>query len=144
MLMYKHTQPGYLTIGLLLSAAAVMVCLAIVTRAGVALRLGIVVLLAAAYVFGSLTTEVDHERFRFWFGSRLIRRSFLLSEIRSCRPVTNRWWYGLGIHRMPDGWLYNVSGAQAVELTLQDGRKLRVGTDEPVVLCEAIRKAQQR
>jgi len=52
--------------------------------------------------------------------------------------VTNPWWYGWGIHLTPSGWLYNVGGARAVQLDLHNGRSLRVGTDEPERLCEAI------
>ena len=72
------------------------------------------------------------------FGPGWIGRSFPLREIRSWTPVTNPWWYGWGIHLTPSGWLYNVGGSRAVQLDLHNGRSLRVGTDEPERLCEAI------
>jgi hypothetical protein len=53
--------------------------------------------------------------------------------------VRNPWYYGWGIRITPDGLLYNVSGTRAVEITLTDGSKLRLGTDEPEALCQAIR-----
>ena len=31
----------------------------------------------------------------------------------------------------PHGWLYNVSGWEAVEITLPSGKRFRLGTDEP-------------
>ena len=37
------------------------------------------------------------------------------------------------------GWLFNVSGVQAVEICLRSGRKYRMGTDEPERLADAIR-----
>ena len=42
------------------------------------------------------------------------------------------------MHRTPHGWLYNVSGTQAVEVTLRSGAKLRVGSEEPAQLCRMI------
>ena len=44
----------------------------------------------------------------------------------------------VGIHHTPYGWLYNVSGFDAVAITLRDGRKFAVGTDDPHGLITAI------
>ena len=35
-------------------------------------------------------------------------------------------------------WLWNVSGLQAVELVLNNGKRFRIGTDEPENLVNAI------
>jgi len=45
----------------------------------------------------------------------------------------------LGVHLTPFGWLYNVSGFDAVAITLRDGRKFALGTDDPHGLATAIR-----
>jgi hypothetical protein len=45
-----------------------------------------------------------------------------LAEIVGCEPIRIRWWYGWGIHLTPYGWLYNVSGFDAVAITLRDGK----------------------
>ncbi|MBS1223341.1 MAG: hypothetical protein H6R24_19, partial [Proteobacteria bacterium] len=60
------------------------------------------------------------------------------------RPVRNSWLYGWGIHRTPHGWLYNVSGWEAVEITLASGKRLRLGTDEPGQLTQVLRAAATR
>ncbi len=39
------------------------------------------------------------------------------------------------------GWLYNVSGTDAVELKMKNGKRYRIGTDVPGELAEAIRQA---
>ena len=44
-----------------------------------------------------------------------------------------RWW--------GHGWLYNVSGFKAVEIELASGKRLRIGTDEPERLAQAISAA---
>lgn len=45
---------------------------------------------------------------------------------------------GWGIHFTPEGMLYNITGDKAVRIHLRSGKSLRIGTDEPVRLAEAI------
>jgi hypothetical protein len=52
--------------------------------------------------------------------------------------VKNPWYYGWGIHLTPSGWLYNVSGFWAVELQMKNGKKYRIGTDDPEGLVQVI------
>jgi hypothetical protein len=61
-----------------------------------------------------------------------------IAEIASCEPIRIKWWYGWGIHLTPYGWLYNVSGFGAVAITLRNGRKFALGTDDPKTLTAAI------
>ena len=49
--------------------------------------------------------------------------------------------YGFGIRYVFDGWMWNVSGLDAVQLTLPDGKHFRIGTDEPKALEAAINQA---
>jgi hypothetical protein len=76
------------------------------------------------------------------FGPGIIRKRVRLAEIAVCEPIRIRWWYGWGIHLTPYGWLYNVSGFEAVAITLRDGRNLAVGTDDPHGLVDAIRRCR--
>jgi hypothetical protein len=62
-------------------------------------------------------------------------------EIEECTIVKNSWWYGWGIRLTPYGWLYNVAGWEAVEVLLKNGKKIRIGTDEPEKLSLAIDRA---
>jgi hypothetical protein len=137
--MYHHTQSG--TVTRVAGVAALGVAAYTLARLGSRPILWLVLVIAAlgVFAFGSMTIEVDQERFIFWFGPGWIRRSFPLAEIQSWTAVRNPWWYGWGIHLTPHGWLYNVGGTGAVQLALRDGRRLRVGTDEPERLCEAIK-----
>ena len=75
---------------------------------------------------------------RWWFGWGVWTKRIPLEDIASAVPVRNPWWYGFGIHRTPRGWLYNVSGLDAVEIRLRNGRKLRLGTDEPGKLASEL------
>ena len=106
--------------------------------AGVPLALlGLVLLL-----FLALTVEVDLESVRVWFGPGVIRKRIPLGEIRSWRAVRNPWYCGWGIRLGPGGMLWNVSGFDAVELDLPEGRRFRIGTDEPEALVRAISQAK--
>ena len=88
--------------------------------------------LTCLLLFYKLTIIVDNEAISFKLGIGLLGKSYEISEIKSCRPVKNLWIYGVGIHKLPNGWLYNVSGLKAIELRFKDStRVVRIGTDNP-------------
>lgn len=95
-------------------------------------------------LFSSLTVSVDSQALRWHFGPGFWRKRVPLAEIAGVEAVRNRWWYGWGIRAIPEGWLYNVSGLDAVEIGLTNGRRIRIGTDEPARLVEAIEAARAR
>jgi hypothetical protein len=92
-------------------------------------------------LFHSLTVAVTREEVRLHFGIGLIRKRFALSDIESVSTVSNHWYNGWGIRAIRNGWLYNVSGFDAVELRFHSGRVARIGTDEPARLARAIESA---
>ncbi len=96
------------------------------------------ILCLLTWLFGSLTVEIDDEEVRHWFGPGFWKKSYPLFEIESASIVRNSWIYGWGIRFTPHGWLYNVSGLDAVQIQLRSGRKFRIGTDDPQGLIEAI------
>jgi hypothetical protein len=135
---YRHTQTGWVIIGSI--AAAALLVIPFLTATGTprgAILIPTVVVLASL-VFSTLTVEVDEREIRIRFTGGLVQRRVALSDLRSQRAVRNPWLYGWGIHMIPGGWIWNVSGLDAVELVTNDGRVLRVGTDEPEALSRAI------
>jgi hypothetical protein len=141
---YKHTQIGYLIIGGLFGIAIFLAITGIVAPAG---RDGLlisaiieVILLICAIVFSKLTIKIDGESLEASFATGLIRKKVPLAEIAECEPIRIRWWYGWGIHLTPYGWLYNVSGLDAVVITLRNDGKFALGTDDPQGLVAAIRR----
>ena len=138
---YKHTQIGWLMLisfGLLVTLCAV-VPLSEPGQRELILCTALIVTALVLILVGTLTVEVDIIKVRLRFGIGLIRKGFLLEDIESCRTVKNKWWWGWGIKWMPNGWLFNVSGLDAVELKMKDGRYYRIGTDDPKRLAETIR-----
>lgn len=137
---YRHTQVGYLMIvslGLGLAVGAWALLMAEVPPLALA-ALGL--LLVALVLFATLTTAVEDGAFLCYFGPGLIRRRVPLARIAAVEVTRNRWYWGWGIRLTPRGWLWNVSGLDAVELHLRDGRRFRVGTDEPEKLAAALRE----
>ncbi len=135
---YQHTQTGYVMIVALGTALLGIVVTITISGFGwivfsVLILLGICLLL-----FKTLTVQIAGDVLEIRFGPGVIRKKLSLKEIESCRMVKNHWYYGWGIRRTPHGWLYNVSGLCAVELQMKDGKKYRIGTDEPEALAEVI------
>lgn len=98
---------------------------------------GIGVLLVA--LFGVLTVRVDDAAVRCIFGIGLIRFRIPFRDVRSARVIRSPWYAGWGIRMVAGGWLYNVSGRQAVELNHVSGGRTLVGTDDPAGLLAAVR-----
>jgi len=137
---YKHTQVGYLIIAVM---AAVMVWVGVVLAiAGINwIAIGVLVVVAIALVlFSSLTVLIGEDEVEVRFGPGPISKRFKFNDIESCQVVRNHWYYGWGIRLTPHGWLYTVSGFDAVELKLKTGKKFRIGTDVPQELEGAIRQ----
>ena len=140
---YKHTQIGYFMIGC--GAVAFFIALEVFFRkaSGLALLGGVAAIFVIVGLFATLTVEVRDGLLKFRFGPGLIRKTLRISDIESCEIVRNPWYYGWGIHATSKGWVYNVSGFEAVEIFMNDGRRLRVGTDEPEILRKVIIEAQK-
>jgi hypothetical protein len=146
---YKHTQIGYLMIVVTLVILALFAWIhtsALAEPSSVdsgpnflvsAIMLLVLVILAS---FATLTVSIDETYLRLKFGYGIIRKKFLLKEITSAKVVKNHWYYGWGIRMWlwPRMWIYSVSGFDAVEITLGNGRTYRIGTDAPQGLESAI------
>jgi len=137
---YHHTQRGTLTIVVCLLLAALDAVM--MWRSGQwPLAAVLILLLAVAAVFSSLTVEVSDNELRWHFGPGLWAYRVPLSEIQTVAAVRNHWWNGFGI-RMGTGFrLYNVSGLDAVELRLKSSDVRRIGTDDPQGLAQALKSA---
>lgn len=142
-LRYEHTQRGFLIIGAVSAAIVLIVAMTVLFGLVWITALVICILIFALAICSTLTASVSDDALWIRFGPLpLIRKSWPVAEIATVTTVTNPWYYGWGIRWTPSGPLYNVSGYGAVEVTLHSGRKVRIGTDEPEVLCRAIEQAR--
>lgn len=143
MSVYKHLQIGYVIIVGLGVAVLIASAIGFVTHAGTPTVIIDAILLISAVLFCTLNIEIANGRLGWRFGPGLIRKSVALSEIEHVEQVPVLWWHGWGIHLTGHGWLYNVSGWDAVEVRLKSGKQFRLGTDEPQRLVEALQRSIQ-
>ncbi|HIA47103.1 MAG TPA: hypothetical protein EYN96_03830 [Candidatus Hydrogenedentes bacterium] len=141
---YEHTQSGTFVRVLLGVLAVTTGAPAMVVLAegggGGSIPLAIIAVMAVFLLalFHSLTVRVSRDEIAISFGMGLIRKHFEIRQIQSAAAVRNRWYNGWGIRKIVNGWLFNVSGWDAVEIHLENGRRYRIGTDEPEELLAAI------
>jgi hypothetical protein len=134
---YKHTQIGHVIIWSLL--AIILIASGGLGGHHAPPAIISIILLVCLVLFYRLKITIEDETLCASFGPGIIRKRVRLAEIVRCEPIRIRWWYGWGIHLTPYGWLYNVSGFDAVAISLHDGRKIALGTDDPHGLTDAIR-----
>lgn len=137
---YRHTQFGTISVVITIAILPLVFLPAWLAGADTVAGLIAILLLGILVLFYNLTVEIDAEHLRISFGIGLIRKRFPLDQIDTCQPVRNSWLYGWGIRLTPRGWLYNVSGLDAVELKMKSGKTCRIGTDEPEVLAAALQE----
>ena len=146
---YKHTQIGYLMLVVTLAVLVIFVKVHISALAEppsyysgtnflVTSIMILILFILASFVSLQIIIDVKYLRIKFGYG--IYRKKFLLDDVASAKTVKNHWYYGWGIR----GWLwpkmliYNVSGFDAVEIKLKNGKTYRIGTDEPKKLEQTI------
>jgi len=148
---YKHTQIGYLMLVVTLAVLALFVWLQITARAespsvdsgtNFALTVVMVLIVFILASFVTLTASIDENCLRIKFGYGIFYKKFIIKEIASAKIVKNQWYYGWGIRRWfwPKMWIYNISGFDAVEIIMSNGKIYRIGTDDPGGLEDAINR----
>ncbi len=140
--MYKHTQVGTFVVALLGGA---IFFVGYFSGAAEVNSIGVfilsIILLCSMILFFKLTVVGNKDFVEIKFGIGLIKKKFYFKEIKSCKVVKNKWWHGYGIRKSPRGWLFNISGLDAVELSMKNEKVYRIGTDEPQKLSEFIQKS---
>lgn len=134
---YKHTQIGYVII------ASIGAVILVTTIIGIfipndfwyifALTLFLLLCLA---LFPFLNIQITEEFILLNYG--FIRKTMRINEIKNTSIVKLPWYFGWGIRWTPEGWLYRVSGFNAVKIEMKSGKIIFVGSDEADKLNKAI------
>lgn len=146
---YKHTQISYLMLVVTLVVLVLFAWTHITAMAEpvsvdsgpnfavMAIKSLILYILASCV---SLQVIIDGKYLRIKFGYGIYQKKFPLNDVMSAKIVKNHWYYGWGIRGWlwPKMWIYNVSGFDAVEILLKNGKTYRLGTDEPKKLEQTI------
>lgn len=148
---YKHTQIGYLMISITFAVLVLFGWLQVTARAeapsydsgaNFVMTATMAFILCILASFSTLSVFIDEPFVKIRFGFGIFRKKFALNEIASVKKVRNHWYYGWGIKRwfFPKMWIFSVSGFDAVELTMKNGKIYRIGTDEPEKLEAALKQ----
>ena len=143
---YEHRQNGWLLLGIFVGALLLIVFptfLLVPKSEYVWLTASTVPVVAAGGLFSSLTVRVTGKAVEWWFGPGLWTYSVPLCNIERVHATSTSSWEGWGIRYTPKGPLYNVSGWDAVGIEKTDGTYLRIGTDEPEKLKQAVDRARE-
>jgi len=142
----KYTQLGTFSVAVMLPILIFLIIMLIVIGfndavPAIILIFVIITIIICLLIFYKLTINIDDTHVAFRLGAGLVKKKYALKDIAECRPVKNNLLYGIGIRLTSDGWLYNVSGRYAIELTFKNKKsKVRIGTDKPEELSETINK----
>ena len=148
-MIYKHTQISYMMIIITLAITAFFVWTYITASAepawpdsGTNLAVTTIMTLIIRVIssFTSLQVIIDKKYLQIKFGYGIFKKKFLLNDIVSAKTVKNHRYYGWGIRVWfwPKMRIYNVSGFDAVEIKLKNGKIYRIGTNEPKKLEQTI------
>ncbi|HTU68884.1 MAG TPA: hypothetical protein VMF11_01070 [Candidatus Baltobacteraceae bacterium] len=144
--MYERTQHARWMWFILLAALPLVVAWglspSIATLApAIAVVVPIVAILA---IFARLTIHVDGEAVSWYMGWGWPAGAIALRDIAGAELTSTNFLEGWGIHyTIWHGWLWNVGGFRAVEITKTDGRRVTLGTDDPQGLLQAIERFRQ-
>jgi hypothetical protein len=101
-------------------------------------------LLLVFLAFDGLTIRIVGGELRWTFGHLGFPRGRVaLADIAEAAATRTTFLDGWGIRHTRRGWLYNVSGFDAVLIRKTDGKTFLLGTDEPRKLVAAIESAKQ-
>lgn len=142
---FRYTQYGALMfiVFLITGVLIAVVAWAIIAEGRVLAAIAMIcVYLLGLGMFYSFTVEISDGRLKFWFGIGIIRKTYALSELQSTKEVDNPWYYFWGVKSIPGGWLYAIAPGTAVEIVLNNGRIVNLGTNQPKKLKQAIDMAR--
>ena len=96
-----------------------------------------VVFLLLAFSFRDLTVSDQTTELLIAFGPLpIFKRRLQYSEIERVETARSTLMDGLGIHMSPSGgWVWNLWGYDCVDVWYRQGRKVRIGTDDPAGLA---------
>ena len=134
--MYKETEINYsLIIILLVISAFIIFSPELADLKIIILSINLLVTL----LFFSLTIVIDEQKLRWYFGFGIISKQVELSQITDTSEYQTKWYQGIGIRMLSDGWLYNASVGKAVKITLTDGKNIYLGCKDVDALQKALK-----
>ncbi|HCG8565382.1 hypothetical protein [Vibrio parahaemolyticus] len=122
--MYKQTEVNKVLLTILFILSAIIIFTSShISSAVIALSINLVI----AVLFYSMTVGVSGNKIYWYFGFGFLRKEMELSDIVQTSLYETKWYQGIGIRMLKDGWLYNASVGKALQLTLTSGKNVHLG-----------------
>ncbi|CAH7136848.1 hypothetical protein [Vibrio splendidus] len=80
-----------------------------------------------ASLFFSMTIELKDDLLTWYFGFGFWRKVVKVSDINDTSFYQTKWYQGIGIRMLSNGWLYNASTGPALKLSLIGGKHIYIG-----------------
>ncbi len=135
---YRHTQQAFAPVAIWIGFIVVLGIIIPTEEWAPWIGVFVFAITLVMLLFSRLTVTVTNEIIVTSFGLGWPKHTEKVSDVLAAHEVRNSWIQGWGIRKISGGWMYNVSGYDAVELDLASGKKFRVGTDEPTNLAATI------
>ena len=135
---YRHSQQAFVPLAIWIGFVVVVGILAPIQDLSPWIGVFVLAITLVMLLFSRLTVTVTNESIVSAFGPGWPRHTENVADVLAAYEVRNSWIHGWGIRKIAGGWMYNVSGYDAVELDLASGKKFRIGTDEPTILAANI------
>ncbi|WP_210454803.1 hypothetical protein [Vibrio crassostreae] len=97
-----------------------------------------------ALLFFSMTIEVKGNVLSWYFGFGFRRKNIEVSDIAETSFYQSKWYQGIGIRMLSDGWLYNASIGSALKLSLSTGKHVYIGCKDTDGLKLALKTANEQ
>ncbi|KZX67707.1 hypothetical protein A3712_15460 [Vibrio sp. HI00D65] len=94
-----------------------------------------------ATLFFSMTIELKGDTLTWFFGFGFWRKVVKVSDIVDMSFYQTKWYHGIGIRMLSDGWLYNASTGTALKLSLSGGKHIYIGCKDVQGLKVALSKS---
>ena len=139
---YSHRQFGTLMVYVFGAATLMFLLLSVTTSLGTVGLIAVALTVIVGTLFSAMTIEISDGFLRWKFGPGLIRKQVSLADIAGAEVTRTRVWEGWGIRWTLRGWLYNVSGFDAVLIRLTTGKQFLLGSDQPHELARVLNESR--
>ena len=127
--------------GLLLILIVLSVFIVFTSNDGLGALFALSINALIAILFFSMTIELKGDTLTWYFGFGFWRKVVKVSDIVDTSLYQTKWYQGIGIRMLSDGWLYNASTGSAIKLSLSDGKHIYIGCKDAQGLKAALGKS---
>lgn len=133
--MYKQTEVNKILIVILSILSAIIVLTS--NHIG-SMLIALTVNLVIGALFYSMSVEVSGNKVCWYFGFGFLRKEVEVSSIVDISSYETKWYQGIGVRLLKDGWLYNVSIGKALKLKMSNGKNIYLGCKDAECLQHAL------